>query len=393
MKRILSLLTVLFISVLAVNAQTFTFNMRDANNPNKKYQAIVDVTSKKLSATSNGSTLFSIPYYKHDIFYSKHRIGFALRQGTEPDLTTTSGVYFIIMRDNGNLVIKLPNGTEYLMETTNRSDHIATYDRLETLLDNSSASNPVTTNQVTTSPPSNPSTNGSNKTFTVNGVSFTMVYVQGGTFTMGATSEQGSDAWDSEKPSHSVTLSSYMIGQTEVTQALWQAVMGNNPSSFTGDSRRPVEKVSWNDCQEFLRKLNSITGQNFRLPTEAEWEFAARGGVNSRGYKYSGSNNIGDVVWYDDNSGSTTHPVGTKQPNELGIYDMSGNVYEWCSDWYDKNYYSSSPSSNPQGPSSGSNRVLRGGSWYINARNCRVSNRYIISPVNRLSYNGLRLAF
>ena len=163
--------------------------------------------------------------------------------------------------------------------------------------------------------------------FTVNGVSFEMVRVEGGTFRMGATSEQEADDWDREKPVHSVTLSSYYIGKTEVTQALWKAVMGSNPSYFKSDNQ-PVENVSWNDCHEFIRKLNALTGQNFRLPTEAEWEFACRGGNNSRGYKYSGSNNLGSVAWYDGNSGNKTHPVGTKAPNELGIYDMSGNVWE-----------------------------------------------------------------
>lgn len=160
--------------------------------------------------------------------------------------------------------------------------------------------------------------------FTVRGVSFEMVRVEGGTFRMGATSEQGSDVWDNEKPVHSVTLSGYYIGKTEVTQALWKAVMGINPSRFKGDYL-PVENVSWDDCQEFIRKLNSMTGQNFRLPTEAEWEFACRGGNNSRGYKYSGSNNLGSVAWYDGNSGNKTHPVGTKAPNELGIYEMCGS--------------------------------------------------------------------
>lgn len=169
----------------------------------------------------------------------------------------------------------------------------------------------------------------SNGTLTVNGIKYNMVWVDGGTFRMGATSEQGSDA-DSdadsdEKPVHSVTLSSYYIGKTEVTQALWKAVMGSNPSYFEGDDL-PVEQVSWDDCQEFIRKLNSLTGQNFRLPTEAEWEFACRGGNNSRGYKYSGSNYIDNVAWNWDNSGKKTHPVATKSPNELGIYDMSGNV-------------------------------------------------------------------
>lgn len=225
--------------------------------------------------------------------------------------------------------------------------------------------------------------------FTVNGVSFEMVRVEGGTFRMGATSEQGSDVWDNEKPVHSVTLSGYYIGKTEVTQVLWEAVMGINPSRFKGDYL-PVENVSWDDCQEFIRKLNSMTGQNFRLPTEAEWEFACRGGNNSRGYKYSGSNNLGSVAWYDGNSGNKTHPVGTKAPNELGIYDMSGNVWEWCADWYGD--YSSGAQTNPTGPYGGSNRVYRGGSWNYDVGRCRSSNRDFYYPWIRDIILGLRLA-
>ena len=218
-----------------------------------------------------------------------------------------------------------------------------------------------------------------------------MVYVSGGTFTMGATSEQGSDAWDDEEPAHSVTLSGYYIGKYEVTQKLWKAVMGSNPSNFKGDNL-PVENVSWDDVQEFLRKLNAMTGKRYRLPTEAEWEFAARGGNSSRGYKYSGSNSFGSVAWYRDNSGSRTHAVGTKSPNELGIYDMSGNVYEWCQDWYGSSYYDNSPRTNPQGPNSGSLRVGRGGSWSTDAGNCRVSDRDYGTPGGRYDGLGFRLA-
>ena len=229
----------------------------------------------------------------------------------------------------------------------------------------------------------------SNGTLTVNGIKYNMVWVEGGTFRMGATSEQGSDAYSDEKPVHSVTLSSFYIGKTEVTQALWKAVMGSNPSHFKGDNL-PVECVSWNDCQEFIRKLNALTGQNFRLPTEAEWEFACRGGNNSRGYKYSGSNYIDNVAWYDGNFGQTTHPVAMKLPNELGIYDMTGNVWEWCSDWYGD--YSSGAQTNPKGPYDGSDRVDRGGGWLSDALYCRSSTRYYLSPGHRDYSLGLRLS-
>ena len=216
-----------------------------------------------------------------------------------------------------------------------------------------------------------------------------MVYVEGGTFTMGATSEQGSDAYDDEIPTHSVTLSPYYIGKYEVTQTQWKSVMGNNPSHWNGDNL-PVESVSWNDVQEFISKLNAATGKKYRLPTEAEWEYAARGGRKSQGYKYSGSNDISSVAWCDEgNSGDKTHPVGQKQPNELGLYDMSGNVWEWCADWYGS--YSSSSQTNPTGPSSGSSRVLRGGSWYSDARNCRVSYRHCSNPGSWSSSIGFRL--
>ena len=225
-------------------------------------------------------------------------------------------------------------------------------------------------------------------TFTVNGVSFDMVRVEGGTFTMGATAEQENEADDDEKPAHEVTLGSYYIGKTEVTQALWEAVMGNNPSRFKG-SNRPVECVSWDDCQSFIAKLNEKTGKKFRLPTEAEWEYAARGGNKSQGYQYAGSNNFDEVAWYGGNSGNQTHDVGTKRPNELGIYDMSGNVWEWCSDWYGD--YNSASQTNPTGPSSGTYRVLRGGSWNYNVRLCRVSYRSYLNPANRINYCGLRL--
>ena len=230
--------------------------------------------------------------------------------------------------------------------------------------------------------PSTPS-GGSSQTITANGVSFVMKRVEGGTFQMGSTDNE---AYDDEKPVHSVTLSPFYMGETEVTQALWKAVMGTNPSHWEGDNL-PVERVSWDDCQEFIRKLNQLTGKDFRLPTEAEWEYAARGGKRSNGYKYAGSNSLGSVAWYADNSDRKTHAVKGKSPNELGLYDMSGNVWEWCGDWYGN--YGSGSQTNPKGAGSGSCRVLRGGSWGIIAGGCRVSNRFSRDP----GYRGLNVGF
>ena len=224
-----------------------------------------------------------------------------------------------------------------------------------------------------------------------NGINIEMVKVEAGSFDMGATPEMRSlqYPYDDEKPDHRVTLTkNYYIGKYEVTQALWQVVMGNNPSRFKGDDL-PVERVSWKRCQDFISKLNSLTGKRFRLPTEAEWEYAARGGNKSRGYRYSGSNTLDDVAWYGDNSGSKTHAVGTKQPNELGIYDMSGNVSEWCQDW--RGSYSSSPQTNPTGAVSGSYRVDRGGSWLYSAWFSRSSSRGGRTPGGRDGDLGLRL--
>ena len=239
-------------------------------------------------------------------------------------------------------------------------------------------------------------TSSSDNTITIpvkDGISIDMVRVEAGTFTMGATYEMKypEAPFDDEEPTHQVTLTNdYYIGKYEVTQALWKAVMGNNPSGFKGDNL-PVESVSWKDCQKFISKLNSITGKAFRLPTEAEWEFAARGGKKSRGYRYSGSNNISDVAWCRGISGdTTTHAVGTKQPNELGIYDMTGNVWEMCQDR--KSSYSSSSQVNPTGANSGSLRVARGGCWFYGSRLCRSSFRDFIRPGACMDYLGFRLA-
>ncbi|MBO7262895.1 MAG: SUMF1/EgtB/PvdO family nonheme iron enzyme [Alistipes sp.] len=222
-----------------------------------------------------------------------------------------------------------------------------------------------------------------NKTYveTAKGLNLKMIYVEGGTFAMGSTSG-GSD----EEPVHNVTLDSYYIGETEITQAQWRAVMGSNPSSYTGDNR-PVERVSWDDAQAFCKRLSELTGKRYVLPTEAQWEYAARGGKKSKGYTYSGSNSVDEVAKYSSSEGHAN--VKSKKPNELGIYDMSGNVWEWCSDWYDS--YGSSSQTNPQGSSSGSDRVLRGGSWRGNASGCRVANRNSSAPSSTDSSYGFRV--
>lgn len=232
----------------------------------------------------------------------------------------------------------------------------------------------------------NKTNNTSNLTFTVNGESFEMILVEGGTFMMGGTSEQGDDCEANEKPPHEESVDSFYIGKYEVTQSLWNAVVNNDVDrSFnSGCADCPVEQVSWSDAQFFVTKLSILTKKHFRLPTEAEWEYAARGGRRSKGYKYSGSHNLDDVAWYIDNfqeskygEKGTTHPVGMKEPNELGLYDMSGNVWEWCDDLYAKEYYHNGKQVHPDWPFKGVNllfrRVLRGGSWGGNAKGCRVS--------------------
>ena len=227
-------------------------------------------------------------------------------------------------------------------------------------------------------------------TETAFGMNLEMVYVKGGTFKMGATAEQGKDAKADEKPVRTIKLDSYHIGMYEVTQAQWKDVMGQDAiydyDRGKGDTY-PVYYVNWIDAQEFCQKLSEATGKKYILPTEAMWEYAARGGIHKTNTKYAGSNDIEEVAWYRGNSGNYgidpdygNHPVGTKKANALGIYDMCGNVWEWCSNWYRADEYNKIDDYNPQGPASGSKRVLRGGSWGFDAEGCRVSNRDYDDP-------------
>jgi len=225
--------------------------------------------------------------------------------------------------------------------------------------------------------------------FTESQYGIEMAHVRGGTFLMGCTPEHGDDCYDYEDTVSLVTVSDFYIGKYEVTQAQWEAVMGNNPSVFKGDNL-PVENISWDDAQEFIGKLNAATDREYRLPTEAEWEYAARGGRQTRGYRYSGSNNVEEIAWYDGNSGNRTHPVGTKKANELGIHDMSGNVWEWVSDWVGD--HDGAPRKDPKGPNEGAFRIIRGGGWGSYARGVRVSNYFNNDPGYHYNILGLRLA-
>jgi sulfatase modifying factor 1 len=214
------------------------------------------------------------------------------------------------------------------------------------------------------------------------------VSVVGGSFDMGDSKPDG----DSDtKPAHKVAVNGFLISKYDVTQSLWETVMGRNPSKFKNCPECPVEMVSWSDAQDFLSRLNKLTGKHYRLPSEAEWEYAARGGNKSKGYTFSGSNEIDSVGWCESNSGNKPHPVGQRNANELGLYDMSGNILQWCSDWYDPEYYKSSPVQNPQGPNLGKTKVLKGGAYNVYISYCRVTIRPNISPEKRYPNTGLRL--
>jgi len=260
-------------------------------------------------------------------------------------------------------------------------------------VDTVAAPAPVRKVEAPPAPPKPPAPPRPPRLYSVSVPEIDMVFVKGGKFTMGCQLESG-DCINDERPRHEVKVGSYYIGKYPVTQKQWASVMGINPAHFEGDGWEslPIEQVSWNEAQEFIKRLNAMTGKNYRLPTEAEWEYAALGGLSAKGEKFSGHRFLDDIAWYDYNSDGRTHPIGSKQPNELGLYDMSGNVWEWVNDRYDKNYYRDCPLNNPKGPKYGVERVYRGGSFNTEERYFRVSLRNYAKPEYRTIYMGFRLA-
>ena len=288
------------------------------------------------------------------------------------DITEAFDELYVVSR-----IINLETGV--VGNSTDTSGQADSISQLTKLADNIAAGLLKDTAQGSGSSSAYPHSGGNGaqvETFNVNGVTFEMVKVDGGSFMM------GSYEWDCSQPVHNESVGTFYIGKTEVTQQLWNAVMGSNPSNFRGENL-PVENVTWFDCQEFVERLSRLTGRIFRLPSGAEWEYAARGGNKSRGYKYSGSDELDRVAWYWENSGSRTHPVAQKLDNELGIFDMSGNVWEWCADNWSSSYNQ---------PRNSSDRDVRGGSWRGAAADCRVAYRGT-HPSRRGGFHvGLRLA-
>ena len=345
---------------------------------------------------------------------STHSMAFTYSEAEEY-FTITSNYQWTVSKDASWIVVAPSSGSNNGTVKVIAEQNTNTEPRTATITVGNGLPDKEQTITVTQNSPSEDIPPLYDYTENINGQNIAMIAVQGGTIIMGCTSEQGGDCWDGETPTHQVTLDNFYIGKYEVTQGQWKAIMGNNPSCFPKGDNYPVEGVSWEDivgtsgdtmviknityyANGFIYKLNQLTGKQYCLPTEAEWEYAARGGNKSGSYKYSGSNLVGNVAWYWDNipsqsSGNSeygTQPVGTKASNELGIYDMSGNVFEWCSDWWGD--YSSNEQTNPTGPSTGSFHVYRGGSWGNFAEFARVSYRGYSWPEISYDILGFRLA-
>ena len=353
---------------------------------NRTYQLTMTASSSSQTAQQQTLTIKYSPSSAMVLVDSK------LVKGTNGVVKTSLSVgqhsYMVICdgyeSEEGTVKLKAssPSNLQISLSKDNTNSTTATVTETTSSIPNSVIPNPVSSTNTATKP-------NSLAIHLKKGIVIELMKVEAGSFTMGAASAKEKPD-DNEKPAHEVSLSrNYYIGKYEVTQEVWKAVMGSNPSKFKG-TNLPVEMVSWKDCLKFIAKLNRMTGLQFRLPTEAEWEYAARGGNKSKGYQYSGSDNLEEVAWYDENSGKRTHQVGTKKANELGIYDMSGNVMEWCQDWF--GFYVGSLGKDPSGPYTGTFRINRGGCWYSYPWYCRSSSRNKQSPDDSYFNLGLRLA-
>lgn len=340
----------------------YVFSVKD-NQSGSIHSVEINLSDCSISATdSKGEKLYVYHFYGHEK-NKKGRIAFAFKRGEKPKFNDDSENYFIMSSKMIVNTLDLPD-VVYLYTPVNENEFLATFQRMENELSE------FVYSQI----------------FKVNGVEFKMMEVKGGTFRMGCDSQE---ARNDEMPIHFVSLSDYYIAQTEVTQELWTAVMTHNPSKFKG-AQFPVEQVSWNDCQIFINKLNAITGQRFRLPTEAEWEYAAKGGNRTDGFLFAGNNQAEAVAWHNANANHSTHAVAQLKPNEALLYDMSGNVWEWCADWSAN--YPDANLNNPTGAARGTHRIIRGGAYNDNPRELRTTTRNRVKPEEKFSLLGFRLA-
>jgi len=368
MKQILIIFCLFVLALTPLHAQTFTFKMKEQD---KEYIVNIDWDSKKITLTDAGQIIVD-EEIKSALVYNDDKVGFSFEEGIPPVFEMSYEKQFFILLPEAIVCNNKEKSRTYLLKPKNSREYITNLNQLKDLI----STNDHEKEKVTL-------------TFNIKDVKFTMIRVVGGSFTMGATKEQLIHVMDREKPTHTVTLDDYYIGQTEVTQSLWEAVMGNNPSGHKGNNY-PVENITWDYCHVFIEKIRELTGLPFRLPTEAEWEYAARGGQESCGYQFSGGNSLPKISWYSGNAYRDTQYVGGKEKNELGLYDMSGNVWEWVEDWY--GYFSEEPQINPKGPETGDEHIARGGSVFGSEWTFRVSVRRNLAPGYKFKDIGFRLA-
>lgn len=368
MKRIIFLLCLFLTATNTIVAQTYYLEM---NEQGKNFEVQINWESKILTLKDSAGVVFK-EEIKEALVDKDDKLGLSFKEGVTPIFEMSYEKRFFILLPEAIICNNKERNRTYVLRPVNARKYETDLNQLKNIIQNK-----VDAKENTV------------LTINIRGVKFNMIHVKGGTFSMGATEEHVLNVQDKERPVHTVTLDDYYIGQTEVTQDLWEAVMEYNPSEYVGD-KLPVEKVTWDECHQFTNKLKELTGLPFRLPTEAEWEYAARGGQRSKGFQFSGDSILNNVGWYNKNASKVTQYVGGKQMNELGIYDMSGNVWEFVEDWFGE--YSEEPQTNPHGPETGTDHILRGGSTFTFDWVCRVSVRRDLLPDYKFKDIGLRLA-